>query len=545
MCGIFAYFGEHIPFSVLKENFDKIQKRGPDNSVIKRINDQHFLGFHRLSINDVSEKGNQPLYHPDTRDLVLICNGEIYNHKQLTEENGYKTNSNSDCEVILHLYKEYGIEKTVKKLDGVFAFILYDGITNKIYAARDPFGVRPLFMGKTVVTGDMYTPIDKLEMLFSSEAKSLTDIADEIIPFPPGTYWCSDSHDFVSHYKYQYPNPSKNDIKYNTDDMEKTCDNVQKLLVSAVNKRLMSDRPIGCLLSGGLDSSLVSALVARNYEPGTLETFSIGIKGSTDLYYAKMVAEHIKSKHHHIELEEKDFLNAIDEVIYAIESYDTTTVRASVGNYLVSKYIKENTNCTVIYNGDGSDEVCGSYLYLKNAPNELEFHNECEKLLREIHCYDVLRSDRCISENGLEPRTPFLDKAFVNYYMSIKPELRMSKDRIEKFILRESFSKMNLLPSEVLWRQKEAFSDGVSGKEKSWYEIIQDMVNEKITDEDFEAFKKTHPHNTPELKESMYYRLIFEKYFGVNHDNIIPHLWMPKWCGKQKDPSARVLSVYQ
>ena len=327
--------------------------------------------------------------------------------------------------------------------------------------------------------------------------------------------------------------------------MEEICSNVNRLLTEAVDKRLMSDRPIGCLLSGGLDSSLIAALVARNYQPGTLETFSIGIKGSTDLYYAKMVADHIQTKHHHIELTEQDFLDAIEEVIYNIESYDTTSVRASVGNYLVSKYIKENTECIVIYNGDGSDEVCGSYLYLKNAPNDQEFHDECTKLLKEIHCFDVLRSDRCVSENGLEPRTPFLDKSFVNYYMSINPSLRTSKDRMEKFILRESFNGTGLLPDEVLWRQKEAFSDGVSGKEKSWYEIIQEMVDQKISDEEFKQFQETHLHNTPQLKESMYYRQIFEKYYGDKHSNIIPHFWMPKWNGNIVDPSARVLSVYK
>ena len=326
--------------------------------------------------------------------------------------------------------------------------------------------------------------------------------------------------------------------------MDSIYHNVRQLLTEAVDKRLMSDRPIGCLLSGGLDSSLIAALVARNYEPGTLETFSIGLKGSTDLYFAKKVAEHIKTKHHHIELEESDFLNAIEEVIYAIESYDTTTVRASVGNYLVSKYIKENTDCTVIYNGDGSDEVCGSYLYLKNAPDPESFHNECKKLLREIHCFDVLRSDRCVSENGLEPRTPFLDKAFVNYYMSIEPRLRMSDSRMEKYILRQSFNNTNLLPDDVLWRQKEAFSDGVSGKEKSWFEVIQDMVESKISDQQFESFKDSHPFNTPLLKESMFYRMIFEKHFGDKHANVIPHFWMPQWCGEQIDPSARVLSVY-
>ena len=543
MCGIFAYLGSYYDIDTLKKNFDKIQNRGPDNSIIQIVNDQIFFGFHRLSINDVSEKGNQPLYHPNNRELVLICNGEIYNCQKLVKDNGFQTYSNSDCEVILHLYEKYGIRDTINMLDGVFAFILYDVKQQKIYAGRDPFGVRPLFIGYTEQDNPDSNDLVKKEILFCSELKGISDISNKVEVFKPGTYWDSDSGEFQTYYGYTYPHPTFQTTPEEK-DMNIICSNVNRLLTEAVDKRLMSDRPIGCLLSGGLDSSLIASLVARNYEPGTLETFSIGMKDSTDLYYAKMVADHIKTKHHHIELTQDDFLNAIEEVIYHIESYDTTTVRASVGNYLVSKYIRNNSKCVVIYNGDGSDEVCGSYLYLKNAPNNDEFHNECKKLLEEIHCFDVLRSDRSISDNGLEPRTPFLDKTFVNYYMSIDPSLRTCNNRIEKYILRESFNGTGLLPDEVLWRQKEAFSDGVSGKEKSWYEIIQDMVNEKISDEEFKEFQDSHPHNPPQLKESMYYRQIFEKHYG-KHDTIIPHFWLPKWNGNVIDPSARVLSVYK
>lgn len=543
MCGIFAYLGSYYDIDTLKRNFDNIQNRGPDNSIIQIVNHQIFFGFHRLSINDVSEKGNQPLYHPNNRELVLICNGEIYNCQKLVKDNGFQTYSNSDCEVILHLYEKYGIRDTINMLDGVFAFILYDVKQQKIYAGRDPFGVRPLFIGYTEQGKTGSNDLVNMEILFCSELKGISAISNKVEVFKPGTYWDSDSREFQPYYSYTYPHPTFQTTPEET-DMNIICSNVNRLLTEAVDKRLMSDRPIGCLLSGGLDSSLIASLVARNYEPGTLETFSIGMKGSTDLYYAKMVADHIKTKHHHIELTQDDFLNAIEEVIYHIESYDTTTVRASVGNYLVSNYIRKNSKCVVIYNGDGSDEVCGSYLYLKNAPNNEEFHNECKKLLEEIHCFDVLRSDRSISDNGLEPRTPFLDKTFVNYYMSIDPSLRTCNNRIEKYILRESFNGTGLLPDEVLWRQKEAFSDGVSGKEKSWYEIIQDMVNEKISDDEFKEFQDSHPHNPPQLKESMYYRQIFEKHYG-KHDNIIPHFWLPKWNGNIIDPSARVLSVYK
>ena len=293
--------------------------------------------------------------------IKLICNGEIYNHQQLIEEHQFETFSNSDCEVILHLYQKFGIRETINLLDGVFSFVLYDSAKDIIYAARDPFGVRPMFFGQT-----------NNEFYFASEIKGISSLANKIKPFPPGCYWDNKTKEFKRYY-YDTIIASK----FNQNNVELICQNIKKLLTQAVDKRLMSDRPIGCLLSGGLDSSLIAALVAKHYPANTLETFSIGLKNSTDLHYAQIVADFIKSKHHHVELTEKDFLDAIEEVIYKIESYDTTTVRASVGNYLISKYISQNSDCVVIYNGDGSDEVCGSYLYLKNAPNAEEFHQEC------------------------------------------------------------------------------------------------------------------------------------------------------------------------
>lgn len=518
MCGIFAYLS-YTNIDFIKKNFKNLQPRGPDKSIIRYLNNYGYIfGFHRLAINDLSPNGDQPIIHPNFYGCELICNGEIYNYKELVAKYGFNLKSNSDCEVIIHLYKKFGIEKTICMLDGVFAFVLYDN--GKQFAGRDPYGVRPLFIGKL-----------NDGIIFASEMKGLIGLANVIEEFPSGCFFKEGI--ITRYYYYIYPNIEN--------DCERACEKIRYYLIDAVRKRLLSDRPIGCLLSGGLDSSLITALVAKYYPVGELETFSIGMKNSTDLYYARLVANHLQTKHHNIELCESDFLNAIETVIKCIESYDTTTVRASVGNYLVASYIRKHSDAVVIFNGDGSDEVCGSYLYLKNAPTNEDFHAECVRLLEEIHCFDVLRSDRTISGNGLEPRTPFLDKAFVECYMSIDPNLRTSKNRIEKWLLRKSFEDM--LPEKVLWRQKEAFSDGVSGTETSWYKVIQEMVEEKISDKEFEQYRSSCTYNPPQLKETMYYRKIFEKYYP-NEEHIIPHYWLPRWSDSN-DPSARTLDVYK
>ena len=530
MCGILFYEGlNDLSFKDINNAIKLLNLRGPDNNIYKEINKSKHMGFARLSINDVSTNGDQPLIKDD--NYFLICNGEIYNHKELKEENNFITKSNSDCEIIIHMYEKYGIEHTLKSLDGVFGFVLYDKILDKTYVARDPYGVRPLFIGFT----------ENSEVCICSEVKPISNFCKNIKPFKIGSYLDLQTDttelDYKSYHSY--------DFQFNNDDEATIKTNIRKLFIEAVNKRLMSDRPIGCLLSGGLDSSLVSALVARNYEPYKLNTFSIGMKGSTDLYYANLAAKHIKSNHHNIELTNEDFLNAIEETIYMIESYDITTVRASVGNYLVGKYIKNTTDCKVIYNGDGSEEIMGSYLWLSNIDNEKDFYTENHKLLTEISYFDVLRSDRSISDNGLEPRVPFLDKTFVDYIMSIPAKYKMfGNGVIEKKILREAFESMNLLPNEVLFRKKEAFSDGVSSQEKSWFTIIQEHLETQISDEEFKIQQKKYIHNTPKTKEALYYRNIFEKYF-TGHSNIIPHFWMPnpKWCNVS-DPSARVLNNY-
>jgi len=268
--------------------------------------------------------------------------------------------------------------------------------------------------------------------------------------------------------------------------------------------------------------------------------------GGTDTKYADMVAKHIKSNHHNIELSKEDFLGAIEDTIYAIESYDITTVRASVGQYLVSKYISENTDIKVVMSGDGSDELCSGYIYNYNAPSEEELHNEASLRLKEIHLYDGLRADRATSYHGLELRVPFLDQNFINMYMKINPKLRIpNNERMEKYLLRKAFEDENILPNEVLWRKKEAFSDGISSEAESWHTIIKEYINNKITDEEYELKRVNYKHCPPTSKEAYYYRKIFCKHFGNKNCNVIPEFWLPKWSGDIKEPSARVLDVYK
>ena len=549
MCGIFGYISKFlltenvINTHGISRGFNKIRDRGPNNTQHCLI-DNIYLGFHRLAINDLSENGNQPM---QLNNYFLVCNGEIFNYKKLKEEFNFEFRSNSDCEIILHLY-DYFVKENRKDifniicnlLDGEFAFILYDGNKQKTYIARDPYGVRPLFFGRSEF-GDY---------VFSSELKGMCNLVESANQFNPGKYMVLKNNNIdnllknknIICYSTKYHNIDTNMIDNSKHIEDNIIEEINSVFKEAVYKRMMSDREICSLLSGGLDSSLVSAILSKQLGPNKLKTFSIGLKGSPDLEYAKNVAEHIKSIHHSIEIEEEEFLNYIEEVIYKIESYDITTVRASVGNYLVGKYIKENSNCKVVFNGDFSDEVAGGYRYFKNTSNPDMFHNECVRLLENIHYYDCLRSDRSISTHGLECRVPFADKDFVNYYMSIDSKLRMSDKRIEKYLIRKAFEKENLLPEEVLWRKKEAFSDGVTSETRSWHKIIEEFVDKKISDNDFKTLQNNFSFNKPLTKEALYYRIIFERTYN-KFENIIPYFWMPKWCGDVSDPSAREIKL--
>ena len=311
----------------------------------------------------------------------------------------------------------------------------------------------------------------------------------------------------------------------------------------SITKRLLSDRPIGCLLSGGLDSSLITALVVKKFKK-PIKTFSVGLEGAVDLEYARKVADFLGTEHHELIISVEDMFNAIPEIVKEIETYDITTIRASTPMYLLSKYIKETTDITVLFSGEGSDEASGSYLYFHNAPSEDKFQEEILRLMKDLSYFDVLRCDKSTAGTGLEVRVPFLDKEFLDFYLGIAPKFKIPKNYpIEKYLLRKAYDDSDLLPPEVLWRTKEGMSDGVSSQKKAWYEIIQDKIDVLITDSEFRENKDKYTHNPPQIKEAYYYRKIFEETFN-NRSSILPYYWLPKWSGHIIDPSARVLNVY-
>ena len=515
MCGILCICGTTQNLDVMK-SLEYLEKRGPEGSIIQKVNNVT-MGFTRLAINGLTYRGMQPFSY---KNMIGMCNGEIYNHNQIAKEHSIDVTTGSDCEVLLPLFEILNKDPVAwaRSLDGVFASVIYDGDT--LYIARDPYGVRPLYYGAD----------GKTTLCIASEIKSLKGCTG-VRAFPPGYVGVYKNNELFLTKYHTIPwlkNP-------NYSDAMPGADAVRRALETAVRKRMMTDRPVAALLSGGLDSSLIAALVQRELliKNRCLETFSIGFEGSPDLKYARMVAKYIGSKHHEIVCTPQQFFDVIPFVIRDIESCDITSVRASVGNWLVSKAVKENSDCKVLFNGDGSDEVFGSYLYFQNAPNDMAFELECDRLLKDIHHFDVLRSDRCISSHGLEPRTPFLDKEFVAVAKSIP-----TKYRKEKLILRKAFEHQKTLPDEVLWRRKEAFSDGVSSENKSWYSEIQDRVPPIAPPES--VLQLMYPHLTPKTPEAVYYREIYEHNYGVP---ITPYFWMPKWTNAT-DPSARTLTNY-
>ncbi len=550
MCSIFGVEGKAIPIEKLRAGFDRTISRGPDMSRFVEI-PRGYLGFHRLAIMGLTPDGMQPfemdgkaglpsanlspakpgMATAQIEDLrratsYVVCNGELYGFRPLRQrliDEGFPIKSASDCEILLPLYREYGVEM-FKTLDAEFALILYDGERDKLIAARDPIGIRPLYYGY----------LEDGHIAFASEPKNLVGLCATIKPFPPGHYYIDG--EFV-----RYADPAHVD-QFTMRDEDHVCAKLRRLLIDGVEKRLDADAPIGFLLSGGLDSSLVCA-IAQNMLPHPIKTFAIGMDvDAIDLKYARMVADYIGSDHTEVIISEKDVLDALPAVVELLGTWDITTIRASIGMYLVCKYIHEHTDIRVLLTGEISDELFG-YKYTDFAPSAAAFQEEAEKRIRELHMYDVLRADRCISVNSLEARVPFGDLKFVRYAMSIDPELKMNRHDMGKYLIRKAFADDHILPDEILWRQKAAFSDAVG---HSMVGDLKALAERTYTEAEFAEKAAKYDYCRPFTKESLMYRELFEKFYP-GQARMIADFWMPNrtWPGCDvDDPSARVLSNY-
>ena len=443
MCGFLFMGSADGADQEIIESLDQIQHRGPDDRQIVRDALGNDFCFQRLSIMDLSVLGRQPFELSGRR---LMCNGEVYNFAQLRkflETQGYHFTGNSDCEVLLPLFETQGIENMVKMLDAEFALILVDETTGDVYAARDPFGIRPLFYGFAKKTG---------KICFASEAKALIKTCDQVTPFPPGNYYAHGEF-------HVYHDISKVDLMIE-EPLAEISGHIRRKLERAVKKRLHADAPMGYLLSGGLDSSLVCAIAARELEQ-PIKTFAIGMETDPiDLKYAKEVADFLKTDHTEVIMTKSDVLDNLREVIYHLETWDITTIRASIGMYMICKYIHENTSLKVLMTGEVSDAMFG-YKYTDFAPNAAEFQAEAAKRVRELYMYDVLRADRCLAAHSLEARVPFADLDFAKYVMAINPQRKLNTYHKGKYLLRHAFEGTELLPDEILFREKAAFSDAV------------------------------------------------------------------------------------
>lgn len=557
MCGIWAFLQAKEPnwnFSRrIGPAVDTLKARGPDSFGMKtfKSEDEVFVvqtAFARLAINDPSPAGNQPF---EDGTLSWMCNGEIYNHKKIESSWNFKVSSESDCEVLGSVWNcnknnasfEQKVDFFHNNVRGVYAFIHIDIEKKELVAIRDPYGVRPL-----------YYMVGQNGVFLGSERKSLEPLCEDddvIQEFPPGVamMWKlgeTQNSLYETSYRFHILEISSSSDFENENTVTK---DLYEVLNESVQLRMLSDRPIAALLSGGLDSTSIAALVHLQLlkeGKSPLKTFSIGLEGSSDLEHARFAADWYGFDHTEIVVTADEMFDCIPDVIKAIESYDVTTVRASVGNWMVARYIAQNTDCKVVFNGDGSDEVFGSYLYFFKAPSDKEYEEEVNHLLNTIHKYDVLRSDRSISSHGLEARTPFLDKKFVDFVRTKHPQLRrpLIGQQMEKILLRKAAKLYFSMPDRIGLRRKEAFSDGVSGGEKSWYQIIQEKIKEKkLVPENWREVLSTMPDWAhPQTEEAFYYYYLFlDNYKHVGDP--WPY-WMPKWCPETSDPSARTLALY-
>ncbi len=522
MCSIMGYAGTDLTREELLAGFQRTKSRGPDDSRALDVPGGTLL-FHRLAIMGPQPEGMQPFTAPD--GSAVVCNGELYWFRKVKREleaKGYTFRSGSDCELLLPLWREYG-EGMFAMLDAEFALVLYDAPTGQFIAARDPIGIRPLYYGYS----------KSGHILFASEPKNLVGLTAKIMPFPPGYYY----RDGVFRC---YRDMTQVD-RVCTDSLDEICRSIKELLIQGVAKRLDADVPVGFLLSGGLDSSLVCAIAARLLDR-PIETYAIGMRADAiDLKYARQVAEHIGSNHHEIYMTEQDVLDALETVVYTLGTYDITTIRASMGMYLLCKAIHEQSDIRVLLTGEISDELFG-YKYTDFAPSPAAFQAESEKRIRELHMYDVLRADRCISANSLEARVPFGDLEFVQYVMSIDPAKKMNVYGKGKYLLRRAFAG-DYLPQSILQREKAAFSDAVG------HSMVDDLkaYAETVYGDDWRQRAERYAyHAKPFTKESLLYREIFEKYYPGQAEMVVD-FWMPNksWEGCDvDDPSARVLSNY-
>ena len=506
MCGIVCAFDLKQTSDSLRpqvlEMAKKIRHRGPDWSGIYS-DDKVIMAHERLAIVDPAS-GQQPLFSAD-RNLILAANGEIYNHKELAKNltSSYEFQTASDCEVILALYKEKGVD-FLDDMNGIFGFALYDVEKDEYFVARDHMGIIPLYIGWDQ-NGTFYV---------ASELKALEGVCTKIELFPPGHYMSSKDGKFVQWYKRDWQD-------YNTvKDNQTSISEVKEALEAAVHRQLMSDVPYGVLLSGGLDSSIISA-IAKKYAQKRIESddesdawypqlhsFSVGLEGSPDLAAAQKVANHIGTIHHEIKFTIQEGLDAIKDVIYNIETYDITTIRSSTPMYLMARVIK-SMGVKMVLSGEGADEIFGGYLYFHKAPNAQEFHEETVRKLDKLHMYDCLRANKSLMAWGIEGRVPFLDKEFMDVAMRINPKDKMiNGERMEKWVIRKAFE--DLLPESVAWRQKEQFSDGVG---YNWIDTLKEVVAKEVTDEQLANAKFRFPIQTPQNKEEFYYRSIFEEHF--------------------------------
>ena len=522
MCSIMGYCADDVDRDVFMEGFSRTVSRGPDDSRV--IDTGHgLLGFHRLSIMGLTPQGMQPFRLGDS---YAVCNGELYGFERMRDElceKGYVFESDSDCEILLPLYREYGVG-LFSLLDAEFACVIYDGDAQGFVAARDPIGIRPLYYGHD----------RQGAVVFASEPKNLVGLVETIMPFPPGHYYRDGR--FVC-----YCDITKVEHVI-ADELETACGHIRERLVDGVCKRLVSDSKVGFLLSGGLDSSLVCAIASRELGH-PIETFAIGMEEDPiDLKYARETAEFLGCHHTEVTMTPEEILGSLDAVIALLGTYDITTIRASMGMYLVCKHVHEHTDIRVLLTGEISDELFG-YKYTDFAPSAQAFQEESGKRVRELHMYDVLRADRCISVNSLEARVPFGDLDFVKYVMALDPRLKLNSYGKGKYLLRHAFEGTGLLPDQILWREKAAFSDAVG---HSMVDYLKDYAESCYTDEVFEERRAAYDFAQPFTKESLLYREIFERHYP-GQARMVCGFWMPNrtWEGCDvNDPSARVLSNY-